>query len=123
MGLMSGSALVQWGAQSADQTLQLQAGQQVTLFDGKILDNSVTDKTKIMALKNGEIYFKDADIRFILSTISRWYDVDIHNDGGVPDKKFSLHVPIGTDLSVIGDSLKKQEPRILVQGKSITVFK
>jgi transmembrane sensor len=123
IGLMSGTALVQWGSQSANQTLPLQAGQQVSFFDGKILDNSLSDKTEIMALKNGEIYFKDADIRYILSTISRWYDVDIQNDGGFPDKKFSLHVPIGTDLSVIGDSLKKQEPRILVHGKTITVFK
>ena len=120
--MISGKAIAQSG--SASSAREIQAGQQVLFNKGNITVVPAADTSEILALKNGEIYLRDASIQTIMATISRWYNVEVHYSGGdIPESKLTLRVPLESKLSVIVDSLKKQGLHILLLGNSITILK
>ena len=122
-GILSGKARVQWADQSAGQSLELQAGQQASFINGKRSGNTVADDAEIMALKNGEIYFREAPIQSIMATVAKWYPVHTRYEGGIPAGRYSLRVPVDAGFSVITDSLKQQGVHLVVQGKTISISK
>jgi transmembrane sensor len=120
--MISGKAIVQSGSVSS--VREIQAGQQALFNKGNISVVPAADTSEILALKNGEIYLREASIQTIMATISKWYNVEIHYAGGeIPDSKLTLRVPLESKLSVIVDSLKKQGLRIYLLGNAITILK
>lgn len=123
LDIASGTVQGQWESNVAFASLQLQERNRVSILNSGVSSDPNVSQAEITALRDGVLFFDDSDIRTILSAVSRWYDVDIRYEGGVPDRKYNLHVPIGSDLSVIGEQLKKQGAPVLIQGNRITVFK
>lgn len=64
--------------------ITLQPGEQ--LYNGKIVRNA--DLAKIMAWKNGLFNFEDAKLEDVMRQLSRWYDLKVVYEAGVPDITF-----------------------------------
>lgn len=123
MNMVNGSARVSIPKKPADQSIQLESGKQLAISGGLPVLLPVSDTSQILALKYGMINMKEASIQEVLSTVAQWYDVRVEYPGAIPDKKFSLKVPLEADLSVIIEMIKKQGVHITMQGKVITVMK
>ncbi len=123
VNMIQGTASVHMEGDNSLQPAAIQAGQQALLTNGKLTVNAGIDNNEVLALKNGEIYFKSATLPNILQVVARWYSVDVKYDVQPTDDKFTLKVPLGSDISVIVDSLRKQGAHILLAGKTITIVK
>jgi ferric-dicitrate binding protein FerR (iron transport regulator) len=123
VNMIQGTASVQMEGDKTIPPVMIQAGQQAALTNGKLTVNAGVDNNEVLAIKNGEIYFKSATLPTILQVVARWYDVDVKYDVQSTDDKFTLKVPLGSDISVIIDSLRKQGAHILISGKTITIVK
>ncbi len=123
VNLISGNVKAVLDTASSELAIDINNSQHSTYASGKILVNNIADSAEILALKNGEIYLKDASIETIMATVSRWYQVAIKYPGRIPNKKLNLKVPLESKISVIIDSLKKQGIHLYEQGGTITILK
>ncbi|HTI07612.1 MAG TPA: FecR domain-containing protein [Puia sp.] len=104
-------------------TLVLKPGQQAQQHKGGALSlTEGVDVEEVIAWKNGQISFANADFTSLMREVSRWYDVDIHYSGAVP----SLHVFGLLDrrvyLSSILEFLQKNGVRIKQEGRVLTIL-
>jgi ferric-dicitrate binding protein FerR (iron transport regulator) len=77
----------------------LRPGQQLQLSETPhVIDN--VDIDKIMAWKNGFFDFDGMDVKYAMTQIARWYDVEIIYKGAVPDIKF--YGKISRNISLAG---------------------
>jgi len=67
----------------------LKPGQQSVLSENSGFKVTKTDVELAIAWKKGLFYFKDADLKTILRTFSRWYDIDVVSTDHMTEKKFS----------------------------------
>ncbi|MBX3253015.1 MAG: FecR domain-containing protein [Chitinophagaceae bacterium] len=83
------------------QSLKLSPGQQGRLEKGesntiKLLPS--VDTGRVMAWKNGIFDFNDASLQQVMKQLSRWYNLTIEYENGVPDMKFGGKM--GRDLKL-----------------------
>lgn len=99
----------------------LNPGQQAVVDVKSEIKVTQADVKQIIAWKNGLFYFKDADLKTILRTFSRWYDMDVIAADQLGDRKFSgkLYRNVNAHqalqvLKLLGleFSLEKKEPKI-----------
>jgi transmembrane sensor len=78
---------------------------------------------KAIAWKSGDFYFKSDSMTEIMEELSRWYDVDVHFEGGVPDKKgYSGNISRDVNLSEVLEMLSYVSgARFDVKGRTISV--
>jgi ferric-dicitrate binding protein FerR (iron transport regulator) len=103
-------------------TLVLKPGQQARgQKAGKLTLTEGVDVEEVIAWKNGQISFANADFASLMREVSRWYDVDIHYNGSVP----SLHVFGLLDrrvyLSSILEFLQKSGVHIQQKGRVLLI--
>lgn len=89
-------------------TVWLQPGEQADVPDGnpELASVSKVDVSNVMAWKNGNFQFENAEVSFIMRQVARWYDVDIVYSG-IPSKKrftgtISRIVPLADLLTMLG---------------------
>jgi ferric-dicitrate binding protein FerR (iron transport regulator) len=91
------------------------------------LDNSPIQKITvqtddILAWKNGYFQFDNASVLAVMRQIGRWYDLEIHYAGTVPDRLFKGKLQRSLPLSRILSLLEKGDIHLKLQGKSLTVL-
>lgn len=64
------------------------------------------DIEETMSWKNGMFEFRNSDLTSIMREASRWYDVDVVYEGGIPDVKFSGEVSRDVNASTFLEMLK-----------------
>lgn len=64
---------------------------------GKI-STGIADINEVTAWRNGFFHFSNANVEEIMRQLSRWYDVEVKYDGGIPVRTFSGE--IGRKLSL-----------------------
>ena len=104
-------------------TLIIQPGQQAQWqADGELHLAAGVDTEEVMAWKNGQFSFANADFASLMREVSRWYDVTIHYSGAVP----TLHVFALLDrhvyLSTVLGFLQKNGVRLRQEGREITIL-
>ncbi|MDO6430074.1 FecR domain-containing protein [Flavitalea sp. BT771] len=118
--LLSGSVRLKKG--SSEQLLS--PGQQARW--GKDEHFRVTDNTDmdlVMAWKNDEFYFSDADLPTVMRQLSRWYDLEVIYEPGAPlNKHFEGEIPMNTMISQVLSVLEKNDVHFHLQGKKLTVL-
>lgn len=119
--LVEGSVQVVYGRQ----VQILQPGQQANLLNDESRFNTLyPDMESVLAWKNGIFQFDDADIRFIMRQVARWYDVNIHYDKEVPKFQFSGSLlRTESPLSLLKALEKTAGVYFTIQGKEIIVHK
>ena len=111
------------GETHIEHPFQLLNGKMALIVHDTLALTRDVDTTEIIAWKNGELYYKEADLSVMMPAIAKWYDVDIEYPGRIPDKKFGLRVPRSAPLSEVLDSLQKQGLHITRKGKSLIIWK
>lgn len=77
----------------------------------------------IMAWKNGTFYFQNASIQMVLKEISRWYDVTVIYEKGIPTRFFEGEIQRDLQLSVLLKTLEKSNDiHFEIEGKTIKVL-
>jgi transmembrane sensor len=77
----------------------------------------------IMAWKNGTFYFENASTQMVFKEISRWYDVTVIYDKGVPIRFFEGEIQRDLQLSVLLKTLEKSNDiHFEIEGKTIKVL-
>lgn len=97
------------------------AGQQAEWKDGQLQKAPDADLESVLAWKNGLFYLTSADIGTVMRQISRWYDVEVAFENGVPDGHISGVVPRNTMLSTVLQVLRTSGVHFTVEGRKIYV--
>ncbi|SMD04049.1 FecR family protein [Pedobacter africanus] len=100
--------------------LVLKPGEQSTIASGQ-LNVAAVNTEEAIAWKNGMFMFKDADLKTVMRAIARWYDVEVHYEGTLPDKEFSGDIYRNLDLNQVLSVLSFYKVHFRVEGKKITV--
>jgi ferric-dicitrate binding protein FerR (iron transport regulator) len=103
-------------------TGMLKPGQQAQMTtDGKLSVTDDADINAVMAWKNGQTLFVNEDIKTIMRRASRWYDVDIEYQGGVPARLFTGGISRESNLSVLLKVLELNKIHFKAAGKKLIV--
>ena len=117
--LIEGSVQVSKGTE----TSMLIPGQQAQVhLDGKIGLIPDADTEAATAWKNGYFQFTGNDIKMVMRQISRWYDVDIHYEGNIPERQFAGQMDRSNSLSKVLRILEESNVHFKLEGKKVTVM-
>jgi len=118
--LIQGEAGLQ---KSTEKNIPLSVGEQLLTLNDSLASNRTVNTDEAVAWKNGEFYYKDANLQTMMPALVNWYDIKFEYIPPVPDLKFNLRIPRSSPVSDVLDSLKKQGLRFTKQGKTITIWK
>jgi transmembrane sensor len=82
---------------------------------------SAVDTEDVMAWKNGFIQFKNADIKYVMRQVARWYDVEVIYRGQITDDTYSGEISRNADLNEVFKVLKLSDINLKVNGRTVTV--
>jgi transmembrane sensor len=103
-------------------TTILKPGQQAQL-SSDILKVEKVDLSESMAWKNGDFNFENEEFRSVLNQISRWYNVDITDNGNHAGLKLSGMVSRSKSLSTVLQALESTaNVKFKVDGRKVTVI-
>jgi transmembrane sensor len=108
---------------SSSATSLLSPGQQAVLSrkDNGLISVRNVNLDKEVAWKSGMFSFEDDDIKSVMRSIARWYDVDVSYKGDMSDIVFSGEIFRTAKLSEVFEILKLNNVQLDVQGKTIIV--
>lgn len=96
---------------------QAVAGKNASLQYRRILDFA-----EVLDWKNGDFYFKEENIKNIMSKLARWYDVEIVYETPVVEKKYSGIISRNKKLSEVLKVLELSDVHFSIEGKRIVVM-
>ena len=103
--------------------LLLKPGQQAqTEKSGAIVLKDNVNLEEVMGWKNGVFYFENASLQAVLRQVSRWYDVDVVFEKGVPTRTFEGEIQRNLQLSQVLKILEKNKVRFKIDGKILRVM-
>jgi ferric-dicitrate binding protein FerR (iron transport regulator) len=115
--LLEGSIKVSMNAES----VMVKPGQQAVTDDKNIGINNVVDVNRVMAWKNGYFAFKNADIPTVMKQLSKWYDIDVKYENGIPDVLFSGEMQRKLSLAQVIDVLNTMGVHCTIRGKQLII--
>lgn len=109
---------------AGEDSVTLAPGQQAVLRrDGERLTREVIDTDEVIAWKDGLfLYSNRVDIPTIMRQLERWYDIDVHYEGGAPAQTFYGGIQRSLPLSKVLSILERTGVKFKVEGKDITVL-
>lgn len=100
----------------------LKPGQQASLQKDILYTNDHVDVEEVVAWKEGYFQFdRKAPIDHIMRQIARWYDVEIHYEGSIPNRRFGGKITRSSRLEDVLKMLELNNIHFSVQGRVITV--
>lgn len=117
--LLEGSVLI------TDKTekVLLKPGQQAQKQKvGAIVVNDNVNLEEVMGWKNGIFYFENASLQTVLRQISRWYDMDVVFEKGVPVRTFEGEIQRSLQLSQVLKILEKNKVHFKIEGNILRVM-
>lgn len=101
----------------------LKPGQQAqTGKSGATVVNNNVNLEEVMGWKNGVFYFENASLQVVLRQLSRWYDVDVVFEKGVPSRTFEGEIQRDLQLSQVLKILEKNKVHFKIDGKILRVM-
>ena len=115
--LLEGSVIVKKGKSIR----KLAPGQQARMnASGMNIINGV-DLEQVVAWKNGLFNFHEESLQSAMRQISRWYDVEVVFDKGIPDIRFGGKIQRNLKLQQIINGLEDAEVHFRIEGKKLIV--
>lgn len=102
---------------------RLNPGQQAQVRETNIRLVREINTQQVIAWKDGAFSFNKDNFDAVLRQISRWYDVEIVYEHGVPDRVFSGKMGRNLALSQILNFFKEIDVNLKIQGNKIIVMK
>ena len=104
------------------QKVLLKPGQQAQKQKkGTIVVNNKVNIDEVMGWKNGVFYFENANLQTVLREISRWYDVDVVFEKGIPVRTFEGEIHRNLKLSHVLKILEKNKVHFKIDGNVLRV--
>jgi len=117
--LLEGSVLLA----EKDKKVLLKPGQQAQKQKaGAIVVNDNVNIEEVMGWKNGVFYFENASLQKVLRQLSRWYDVDVVYEKGIPSRMFEGEIQRNLQLSQVLKILEKNKVHFKIDGKILRVM-
>lgn len=119
--LVDGSARVVKSATA--QAKLLIPGQQAEISDA--VDGvkvQAVDTEQTLAWKNGYFSFNNADIKTVMRQLSRWYDINIVYENGVPQQRFFGEMNRSLTLSQVLKGLEVTKVNFRLEGRNLIVM-
>ncbi len=98
-----------------------QPGQQAEYRDGQLQLAPDADLKAVLAWKNGLFYLTSADVATVMRQISRWYDIEVVFEKGIPGGHITGEVPRNTMLSTTLQVLRTSGVHFRTEDKTIYV--
>jgi ferric-dicitrate binding protein FerR (iron transport regulator) len=98
-----------------------QPGQQAEYSNGQLHLAPQADLKEVLAWKNGLFHLTSADIATVMRQISRWYDVEVVFEKGIPGGHITGEVPRNAMLSTTLQVLQTSGVHFRTEGKTIYV--
>lgn len=89
---------------------------------GAFAVNDDVNLDEVMGWKNGLFYFENASLQMVLRQLSRWYDVDVVYEKGVPSRAFEGEIQRDLKLSQVLRILEKNKVHFKIEGKILRVM-
>ena len=103
-------------------TRQLKPGQQASIGTNQ---NDITianvDAEDAVAWKNGYFRFKQDDIKTVMRQLSRWYEMEVVYEGGVPVDQFSGKIRRNITASKALQFMEQTGLRFRIEGKKVII--
>lgn len=115
--LLQGAVKVIYDAQS----ILLRPGEQAQENAQGIIKVTRVNTDDAVAWKNGFFAFDNSDLKTVMRTLARWYDVKVAYDGKVPDEHFDGMIQRNLSLATVLKYLKRDGVDFEIEGRSITV--
>lgn len=117
--LLEGSVLLA----EKDKKVLLKPGQQAQKQkSGAIVVNDKVNLDEVMGWKNGVFYFENASLQTVLRQLSRWYDVDVVFEKGIPERTFEGEIQRNLQLSQVLKILEKNKVHFKIDGNVLKVI-
>ncbi|RPD42156.1 FecR family protein [Chitinophaga barathri] len=98
--------------------VQLSPGQQAVNRAGRVEVNKNVDTDKVTAWKNGLFNFQDASLEEVMRQLSRWYNIEIIYENGIPDMEFYGKMQRDIPLSAMLKMLERAEVKFRLEGNN-----
>lgn len=100
----------------------LKPNEQSNLVRGsQTLQVKTVDAEAAVAWKNGLFQFDNADIKTVMSQLSRWYDIDVEFSGAIPKETFSGKVYRNMSLAKVLDVLSFSQVNFKIEGRKMII--
>jgi len=110
-------------AGDAGHGLLIRPGEQASIRqNASVFTVHEADIESVVAWKNGLFQFSSADIQTIMRQIERWFDVNVHYQGPVPDGHYSGTVGRNTSLLTVLKILEESGVKFKLEGNELTVL-
>jgi ferric-dicitrate binding protein FerR (iron transport regulator) len=117
--LVNGAIKVATGAKST----VLKPGYTAAIEQGNIKVISA-DIDQVLAWKNGAFYFDGATLQEVMRELSRWYDIEVVYEPGVPDARFGGKISRDVNLAGLLRGLQATGVHYRIeQGRKLVVYK
>ncbi|RQO74455.1 iron dicitrate transport regulator FecR [Pedobacter sp. KBW06] len=109
------------GSVKVNNNIFLQPGEQA-MSDRGVLSVSRADVEEVVAWKNGFFVFKDSNLMAVMRQLSRWYDLDVHFEGPVPNETFNGKVYRNMNLNDVLEVLSFSKVKFDITGRRMTIY-
>jgi len=96
-------------------------GQQAQLSD-KMKVVSGADIDKVLAWKNGFFNFENASLEEVMRQLSRWYDIEVVYEKGIPDIYFAGDMSRDMNLAGLLKALETTKVHFRIEGRRLIVM-
>lgn len=101
----------------------LKPGQQIAVDPNTLAAsiNTNADISQAVAWKNGAFSFRNADLKTVMRQLSRWYNVDVTFEGGVPSGTFNGEIGRALTLSQVLEGLAESKIKYRIINNRIII--
>jgi transmembrane sensor len=101
----------------------LKPGEQAELgSDGRINILKQEQLDQVIAWKNGYFNFRNADMPTVMRQLERWYDIDVHYEGQIPERRFQGELPRNMTLQEVLQVLREVKINYKINGKMLIIY-
>ena len=101
----------------------LEPGQQAAVLENNFRVQHQVNTTQVVAWKDGGFNFDNMGVETVMRQLSRWYDIEVVYQQGIPDKKFYGEIGRELTLEEVLEGLKLSGVRFRIEaGKKLIVL-
>ncbi|HEX6431519.1 MAG TPA: FecR domain-containing protein [Niastella sp.] len=94
----------------------------LTIDDSRLTIDHSPNLDEVIAWKNGEFNFQDATLEKVMRQLTRWYDIEVVYEKGIPDIVFEGEINRQNELADVLHSLEKLGVHFKLNGRRLTVL-
>lgn len=99
----------------------IKPGQQTSYKGNALTVINDVNIDEVIAWKDGFFHFENADLQSILRQLSRWYDVDVQNEGVISEERYFMIINRKSSLSSVLKALQANDINFSIEENRLIV--